>query len=205
MLGEYAIFFLPFILSSAKKNVFSSLPLKKLTTKSITHVMDPVFLLTAEDYKSIIANRIMKEKYLLLYLPVNDNKKLRKQAKEYAKQNNLKILEITTKLIPRFGHKTLTSAGIEEFLSSIKYAEMIFTNSFHAICFSIIFEREFYAFTRKHNGKVEDICKTFGLEERFLSDNEINNIKKIDYSTVQKKVSYWRKKSQDWLIKSIEE
>ena len=89
----------------------------------------------------------MKDKYILLYLPVNDNKRLRRHAKEFAIEHGYKILEISTKLL-----KTQTDlitglphAGVEEFLSAIKNAEVIFTNSLHAVCFSIIFKKEFYA------------------------------------------------------------
>lgn len=178
--------------------------LKELSDKDITHVMDPVFLLNPEDYNKIIGKRIIKDKYLLLYLPVNDNKELRKVAKRYAKENNLKVLEITTKLYPEFGHKTLTHAGVEEFLSCIKYSDMVFTNSFHAICFSVLFEKEFYAFTRKLNGKVEDICKTLELNNRYLTDNKLKKVEKIDYKKVNKIVKELREKSQNWIIDAIE-
>ena len=96
-----------------------------------------------EEYDKITDTRLLKEQYILLYLPVNDNKKLRKKAKEYAKENGYKILEISTKLLKKNTelHKTLPAAGIEEFLSSIKNAECIFTNSLHAVCFSIIFKK----------------------------------------------------------------
>lgn len=110
--------------------------LEKYTEKEATHVVDPVMLLNSEEYNSIIGEKIEKDKYLLIYLPVDNNKKLRKFAKEYAKKNNLKIIEKTTKLTRRnFNTKTLTAAGVEEFLSVIKYVDIVFTNSFHAICF----------------------------------------------------------------------
>ena len=179
--------------------------LEELSNKKITHVMDPVFLLEAEDYDCITGKRILNKNYLLLYLPVNDNKELREEAGKYAKIHNLEILEISTKLYPNFDHKTLTHAGIEEFLSSIKYADMVFTNSFHAICFSVLFNKEFYAFTRKFNEKVEDICKTLDLGDRFLQDNVIKETKKIDYEVVNKKVDKLRKESREWIIDAIED
>ena len=179
--------------------------LQELTDKKVTHVMDPVFLLEPEDYDEITGKRIIKDKYLLLYLPVNDNRELRKSAKKYAKEHGLKILEISTKLYPNFiGQKTLTHAGIEEFLSCIRNADMVFTNSFHAICFSVLFNKEFYAFTRHLNGKVEDICKTLGLMDRYLQDNKVKEDKKINYNKVNKKVVELRKKSQDWINNAIE-
>lgn len=178
--------------------------LSNYTDKQITHVMDPVLLLDSEDYDKITGKRIIKNNYLLLYLPVDNNKKLRKFAKEYAKKHNLKILEITTKMMHSYGVKTLTSAGVQEFLSAIKYADVIFTNSFHAICFSIIFNKEFYAFSRKSNGKVRDICKTMNLKDRFLENDQFKELKKIDYNIVNEKWKEYKEKSQRWIINAIE-
>lgn len=178
--------------------------LEKYTEKEVVHVMDPVLLLNADDYNEIIGKKLTNKKYLLLYLPVDNNKKLRKEAKKYAKKNNLKIIEITTKMMKSIGTKTLTSAGVEEFLSAIKYADVIFTNSFHAICFSIIFNKEFYAFSRKSNGKVKDICKTMNLENRFFENDEFKELEKIDYDQVNEQWKKLKEKSEKWIINAIE-
>ena len=178
--------------------------LENYTEKEITHVLDPVMLLSAEDYDRIIAPKILKEEYLLIYLPVNNNKKLRKEAIKYAKRNNLKILEITTNLISHTTGVTLTSAGVEEFLSAIKNAKIVFTNSFHAICFSIIFNREFYAFSRACNGKVKDICELMGLEGRFLSNDIFIELEKINYTEVNSKWNDLKVKSQRWINNALD-
>ena len=177
--------------------------LKELSGKEVTHVMDPVLLLERKDYDKIACKRIINDNYLLLYLPVDNNKKLRKVAKDYAKKNSLKILEISTKLRPSLNHKVLTTAGVEEFISCIKYADVVFTNSFHAICFSVIYEKDFYAFTRSLNGKVIDICKTLGLEDRYLENNKIKKIEHIDYKKVTKRVEELKNRSQKWIINAL--
>lgn len=179
--------------------------IQKYTKKPVTHVLDPVLLLDAEEYDKITDTRLLKEKYILLYLPVNDNKKLRKKAKEYAKENGYKILEISTKLLKKNTelHKTLPAAGIEEFLSAIKNAECIFTNSLHAVCFSIIFKKEFYAFSRKYAGKVKDLCEVFGLSNRFFPTNEFVEQPKIDYDKVYKTYTKLRKTSEDYIKNAL--
>lgn len=59
-----------------------------------------------------------------------------------------------------------------EFLYMIKNAAYVLTNSFHAVAFSIKFNKEFYVFDRKENGvagmfsRIETIAKLFGLENR---------------------------------------
>ena len=84
-----------------------------------------------------------------------------------------------------------------------KYADVVFTNSFHAICFSVIYEKDFYAFTRSLNGKVIDICKTLGLEDRYLENNKIKKIEHIDYKKVTKRVEELKNRSQKWIINAL--
>lgn len=179
--------------------------LEKYTNKPVSHVLDPVLLLDADSYKGICAPKLLKEKYLLLYLPVDDNENLRTYAQRYAKQHSLKILEISTKLksYEDDQRKCIGDAGIEEFLSAIKCADVVFTNSFHAICFSILFNIEFYAFSRAYAGKVEDICKTFDLENRFFADDNFIEQKPINYMKVNEKYNRLKQQSMEWLEKAM--
>lgn len=181
--------------------------IKQYTNKEVTKVLDPVFLIDKKDYTEIIGPRLVEQKYLLLYLPVNNNKKLRDAAREYALKNNLFMIEISTKLEKKKTNNLwrIPDAGIEEFLSGIKNAEVIFTNSLHAVCFSIIFKKQFYAFSRKYAGKVRDICKIFDLSNRYFEDDNFIEQKKINYNEVYKKYKKMQKESQDWIINALTE
>lgn len=179
--------------------------LEKYTNKKVEHVLDPVMLLDSENYLEICAGRVVAEDYLLLYLPVGDNEKLRIHAQEYACKHRLKILEISTKLINYNvnGIKCIGDAGVEEFISAIRYANVVFTNSFHAICFSILFKVQFYAFSRAYSGKVEDVCKTFGLEERYFADDNFVEKTGIDYEKVYVMYQGIRERSDNWLNNAL--
>lgn len=177
--------------------------LQQYTNKEVTHVLDPVMLLEKEDYDAITGERPVKERYLLIYLPVDDNKKLRYYAAEYAKKYELKIVEITTTLKDKAGIVTLTTAGIEEFLACLKYADCIFTNSFHAICFSIIYNKNFYAFSRTYAGKVQDICHTMGLDNRYFSDDTFIEQSEVDYTLTNQIWLQKKKASMEWLKNAL--
>lgn len=176
--------------------------LRQYTNKDIQHVCDPVLLLDAEDYSPYIAPRMIKEQYIILYLPADNNLYLRKCAKEYAKKRKIKIIEIDSKLNIKLSHKCIITAGVEEFLSLIKYSEACFTNSFHAVCFSIIFKRELYVFTRSTKGKCEDILSKLGMENRFFEDNYCEQ-KLINYIEVENRLNCWKKDSQEWVLNAI--
>ena len=64
-------------------------------------------------------------------------------ARELARQKNLDIIYMGLYVNHYRGIRTIEDAGVEEFLSYIKYAEVIVTNSFHGTVFSLLFEKNF--------------------------------------------------------------
>ena len=172
--------------------------IENLINRKVYHVLDPTLLLKEEDYIPIISRNLVSQKYLLLYMPVGNNSSIINSATEYAKKHNLKIIEISSSLRNIFKHKVIANAGIEEFLSLIKNAEIIFSDSFHAVCFSIIFKKQFYAFSRRTGRKIEDICREFDLEERFIKNKFIDG-KDIDYKEVYSILNKKRKESKKYL------
>ncbi len=63
----------------------------------------------------------------------------------------------------------------------------IFTNSFHGVCFAALFRKEFYAFSRKSSGKVIDMCRTMGLEDRYFAGDEFAELGPGDWDKVYEK------------------
>lgn len=169
--------------------------------KAIT-VVDPVLLLNGDDYERITAARMVDEPYILLYTPVGYDVKLIKLAKEYAKKHGLKLIEVSRYSWNSISHKTSADAGIEEFLSLIRYSDCVFTNSFHGLCLSVLFHKDFYAFKRTTGRKIEDICGRFGLSERYIT-GEFAELSSIDYTTVEAKLSEMRRTSEKFIADTI--
>ena len=168
------------------------------------HVVDPVFLLKERDYKCLIRKKIMKYPYVLLYLPVDYDKDIIKQAKIYAKNHHYKLLEFNSSFRISFDHKIKYNVGIEDFLSAICYSECVFTNSFHAICFSIIFQKDFFAFSRNYSMKVIDLLQSVGLEDRYCVNLNAQYVaSKIDYAKVKNKLDIHIEESKNWLIDGL--
>lgn len=73
------------------------------------------------------------------------------------------------------GLKFVGDAGVEDFLSAIKNAEVVITNSFHATLFSILFRKPFYTVAvTKTGSRVKDFLPSVGLQDRIISDYSIN-------------------------------
>ena len=161
-------------------------------------------LLKKEDYDPICAKRLVKEPYLLLYIPLGYNSDYQKAAKKYAKENGLKVIELSYFTWNNLSHTVIADAGIEDFLSLIRNAEVVFTNSFHAVCFSLLFHVDFYAFARKTGRKTEDFCSWIGISERYLDILKFKKAEPIDYEKIDKILEQKRKESLEWLAEALE-
>ncbi len=176
---------------------------RQFTNKPVTWVCDPVLLLEEKDYEDIISPRLENEPYLLIYTPVGYDKHILNEAKLFAERHQLKIVEVTNDPLEHLLHKTYTHASIPDFLSLIKNADVVFANSFHGVCFSLLFNKNFYAFERKTGKKTEDLCKHFGLLNRYITNGHIAETDSINYMVVNQILTDFRKTSIDYIEKNI--
>ncbi len=140
-------------------------------------VLDPVFLLPAEEWARTASDRLIDAPYVFCYF-LGDSPEARATAAAFAEKQNLKLVNIPY-LKDRyrtcddgFGDYTPCDVSPEDFLSLILHAEHVFTDSFHAICFSFLFQKQFFVFHRKtkanSGARISDILFTLDLENRYF-------------------------------------
>ena len=163
--------------------------LKDITTQEIFHCIDPVFLLDSTQWEEIAAEKVLDKKYIFCYL-LGTSKENRKIIKKYAKQNKLKIVSFPylggySNADAFFGDIRINNASPEQFLSLIKNAECVFTDSFHATAFSLIFKKQFFVLDRDgHSGmgmRIKDLCRLFDIESRYINSSEKKNTRYLNY------------------------
>lgn len=178
----------------------------------VTMVIDPVLLHEKEFYDKILV-KPEEEHYLFLYYVMEKAKDTIEQAVKYARKHNLKIVEITDRPLKDgrlseyedIEHVYEYDMGIEEWLGYIKYADYVFTNSFHCCCFSILFEKQFFAGYR-HGDKVTHVLETFGLTDRRINkESDIINspLPAIDYAKVEPILKKKREESSEFILSAI--
>ena len=193
---------------------------KIMQGKPIEWVLDPTLLLKAEDWNSIAANnKYAERKYIFTYI-LGDNKKQRKCVERFAKENGLEIVNIPYLLNHyrscdrRFGDIRISSVSPELWISLIRDAEYIFTDSFHGSVFSIHYHKKFYTFKRNSdnnelsmNSRVYSLFSLFDIQDRLISADmspeEISAIPDIDYDKVEEILARERKHSSDFLLNAI--
>lgn len=163
--------------------------------------LDPTLLLGKNEWDRIASDRIVNEPYAFCFF-LGNSKRQFKIAREYAKNHNLKLVMIPflsgkyTSDDFKHGDLALKTASPQDFISLIKYCDVVFTDSFHAVAFSTIYKKEFFVFTRngskEMSTRIENITRLFGTCERFLNSKEkmnsdyIEKCFKLEYDDLSK-------------------
>lgn len=166
--------------------------------------IDPTLLLEPKQYEAITAPRLIEGKYLLIYAR-RYNPSMEDYARRIAKENNLQVVEISLRATNvEKGHKMLYSAGVEEFLSLVKYAEYVVTNSFHGLLFSVQFKRDFAVFSRESgDSKIFEVLDLLGLKQNLIKDTIHEKLIVKDYNLVHQRIQTAREKSLEFLEKGL--
>ncbi len=167
---------------------------------SIEVTLDPTLLLTKEQWQEIAEPSNINEDYLFCYF-LGDDENERTLAKEYARKNNLKIVTLphllgtVRKCDKDFGDYRLYDVTPQRLIALINDAKCVFTDSFHATVFSLIFKKEHFVFQRAGHkamgSRIYTLCDLFGTHEHFCDTEEkatlsyIESVDRIDYSREQ--------------------
>ncbi len=177
-----------------------------LTKKEVTVVLDPTLLLSQEEWKKLEKNNklLQKEKYIFVYL-IEPDDAIIEMINGIAKQSNLKIIH--TGFSRKYNNeKRKPFANPNQFLTLLHHADIVLTNSFHGTVFSIIFEKEFFCFSRKGmNSRMKNLLKKVQLESRFIENQSVlkNKFPKIDFNAVKLLLEDEKQKSISYLERAL--
>lgn len=167
---------------------------------------DPVFLLTIEQWKSLINNKTPKfDEYIVCYfLHQQHNYVYKSIVERYAENNKLKVVNIVTRFRPSsvFGN-CVYDAGPEEFLELIDGAKYVFTDSFHGTAFSTVLNKNFTCFCTSVNStdnRKKGLLEKLSLEDRICYLDDIKeNYNHIDYSIIERNIAKLREEGAAFL------
>lgn len=168
--------------------------LESMGIKEAVQVLDPVFLLDKNHWEQLCNNMELKEKYLFVY-DFENNQLIKEIALKVAKENNLKIYTVFKS---DYSDRCIKYIGPLDFISYIRNAEFIISNSFHGTAYSLIFEKNFCVINRseKINTRMRDLLEDINLSERLVDESyDIEElVKNIPYDKVniilKKKIEY---------------
>ena len=171
-------------------------------------VLDPVFLLSREEWMKKLDLRLseQKENYIFVYIVAQQTYVL-ERAKRIAVEKGLKILFIDAgrKADERF--TKVNDAGPIEFLNLLLNAELVMTTSFHALAFSLIFNVPFqYELSKEKinaNSRLSDLAKDVGIEQFEVLDSLSQIAPIYNWVEIGEKIDYLKKMSIGKLFEAL--
>ena len=195
--AAYALKMMEGFNSLSLREIESITALKKYDATFDAEVMpDPTFLLSADEWDMITNPPRLTEPYIFAYFLGNGNKR-REEAIQYARFCNKRIIFISS-LLPenkeweqKYRNYILPKVSVNDFLSLVKYADMVITDSFHGSVFSSIFGIPFVTYSRSFvdgsesmNSRITTFMSALGLDrciEKMESD------KNYDFTSIELK------------------
>lgn len=177
------------------------------------HVLDPTMLLTAADYRQLIAQspeQLQPIEGLMTYILDSDFEK-EAVAQRIAEHNGWSIFrgnsrceDLTAPLTERI------QPPVEQWLQGFSQAQMILTDSFHACVFSILFHKPFVVIGNAARGlsRFHSLLSLFGLESRLVTsaaEAERVAAQPICWETVDSRLEEERIKSMAFLKQHLGE
>ncbi|MBQ7830915.1 MAG: polysaccharide pyruvyl transferase family protein [Clostridia bacterium] len=188
--------------------------IKELTGLNAEVVLDPTLLRQKNDWDELKVEPNIQEKYLLCYFLDAPSKETQEQIFHYAKEKNLEIVALgnVLSICEEKGLKvTYPDCGPKEFLGWIDKTEVVVTDSYHGMLFSVLYEKQFWAVERAYqqydqSSRQKTVLDMFGVNGRYLAQGAEIPLESedIDYQKIGEILANERMRAMDFLKKSIE-
>ena len=182
-------------------------------------VLDPTFLCDKEHYKEMAKrgySRLPKGKYVVAYLlDMEDSgeRAIKAVEKKCGVKEHRAILESQLRREDGYSGSmnTMPGAKIEEWLALIQNSEFVITDSFHGLCFSLIFQKQFLIIFDKEcwrgNARFDSLLSLLYLTDRIVYSPEdltcALELPDIDYSRVDAILKREKDRSMRWLMDTV--
>ena len=188
--------------------------LESLTDKPVKLVCDPVILFGKQGWEKVIPEVKIKPPYMFVYF-LENNHGDRSYIDLISKTLGLKVVILNENVRDFFKHYIKKYDALPlEFVSLIKNAKFVYTNSFHATAFSTMFNVPCASMIAKsdnvqnnNDSRKIDFLTAVGLEnslKKSLTAEEIVELSKTDFESANKQLEFMKEQSKNYLVRAIE-
>ncbi len=167
-------------------------------------VLDPVFFLEREAWERV-EDPPRREGYILVYTTEN-NPEMTAYAQRLSEEKSLPVVELRVARREQDAGFTVDyTAGPAQFLGYIHKADYVVTNSFHAVAFSIIYQKQFLVFLHSSLGaRIKNVLRIHGLESRLHQPGRDDMIDAgTDWGKVREKTAQSITRSEEFLRRNL--
>ncbi len=167
-------------------------------------VLDPVFLLSKEEWSEKTVKANLPEKYIFVYA-MEITEALQSAVGKAREQTGLPVYTVYG-CVKQMGidGTVIENSGPCDFITYIKNASLVITNSFHGTAFSIIFEKDFVCVAHStRNARLENIMSLIGEGGKLISGEADINGKTVDGSAAARKILPYIDESRQYLADNL--
>ena len=163
---------------------------------------DPTILAGVDCFEPLTARPMKRKGYVFVFM-IWDSQNLLNNAKKFAKDRGLSVVSSKGNM-DFFLH-----CRPEDFLSWIKNADYIFTNSFHGTVFSLLYHKKFISsICKKGEGKnlrIQEFLSYIGCCDNILIDEtyQVENMVEPDYALIDKNIQKIRMDSLNYIKRAL--
>ena len=188
---------------------------EKFEINNAKQVLDPTILLNKSDYSLIVKSekheKILR-KYIAYYFLFDDSGVIEnsKKMNDISRFLNLDVINIRGNKKEVIGENKFIYNSVSSWLNYIKNCDYVFTDSYHGVLFAIIYKKNFVCIGKNSTAlsRFESIFSTLSIDAKFFASlDEIKDknilLEKINYKKINKKLKLEKKKSLEFLKKSL--
>lgn len=182
--------------------------IREITGRQVKTVLDPTLLLSAAQWDEMASGRIEKAPYIFCYV-IGRTRHLKYMVRDIRRHFGVeKVIWISMEQNDGYSYgEGKDNMGPAEFLSLIKYAEAVITDSFHGTAFSVIYHKQVFAVKRElpndnydYDARIRNIMRQLGIQNYYSSRDAIEFDKAvINYASVQERMDDLIRESMEYL------
>lgn len=162
-------------------------------------IIDPVFILDKSRYNKLIKDSTKDYKNKIVSYVLDSGIEYKRVYKYLSQKYDKKVIKTAN-----------SNISVENWLASIRDCDLFVTDSFHGMCFAIIFNKPFICLANKSRGKsrFDSICEMLGVENQcidsILEVMQNDCIFKIDYNMVNQRIAEECSHGLEFLKKALD-
>ncbi len=179
--------------------------IKNLTGDDAEVLVDPTLVISADEWSgSLRLDNTNEDKYILAYFLDEPSQKAKEIVRGISQKYGLKVIGLPYNFEDMPWSENVVDAGPEEFVSYIKNASFVCTDSFHGTAFSLNFNIPFYTFERdygnagKQSARINSILNIASQNQRYEPDS-FDDCFSISFENTNRVLEEQREKARKYL------
>ena len=192
--------------------------LDSIAIERAIHVCDPTMLISSAQWNKLEKpiDDVVGKEFVFVYLLGKDKKQREVITEIFHKQGKTIVTVphadgIYSEIDDNFGDVRADECSPENWLWLIHNAELVVTDSFHGLAFSIIYNKKFFCIKRNSkkdlNVRVNDLLTTVKQNDKYIDITKLKSFNNYtwDYDSINNRIDKYREVSKKFISNYLEE